>query len=146
MENNVLIRLEQVKKFYNMGELTVEALKESDLEVLEGELLVILGPSGSGKSTVLNLLGGMDSPSGGHLFFKQSDLSQANEQTLTCYRRNEVGFVFQNYNLIPDLTAGENVALAAELVSKPLPVDEVLEAVGLADRKHHFIGCLSMPG
>ncbi|MEN6351311.1 MAG: ABC transporter ATP-binding protein [Syntrophomonas sp.] len=121
-----------------MGEVTVEALKSTSLEVYEGELLVILGPSGSGKSTLLNLLGGMDQPTSGHIFFQDKDLSHASEKELTMYRRYEVGFVFQFYNLIPDLTAGENVALAAELVSNPLRVEEVLEEVGLSERIDHF--------
>ncbi len=143
MEKDILLRLEQVNKIYTMGEVTVEALKTSDLEIRTGELLVILGPSGSGKSTLLNILGGMDSPSGGRLLFKGQDLSRASEHALTHYRREEVGFVFQNYNLIPDLTAGENVALAAELAKDPLEVDKVLEAVGLLDRKDHFPAQLS---
>ncbi len=139
----VLNRLDQVKKNYLMGEVNVEALKETSLEVFSGELLVILGPSGSGKSTLLNLLGGMDKPTAGRMFFKELDLSQASEKEMTLYRRHEVGFVFQFYNLIPDLTAGENVALAAELVADPLTVDEVLEEVGLSHRKDHFPAQLS---
>ncbi|MEA1962586.1 MAG: ABC transporter ATP-binding protein [Bacillota bacterium] len=143
MDRRVLIRLEQMKKHYVMGEVIVEALKECSLEIYEGELLVILGPSGSGKSTLLNLIGGMDTPTSGELYFNDLILSRSSEKELTLYRRREVGFVFQFYNLIPDLTAGENVALAAELVPDPMEVDEVLEAVGLADRKDHFPAQLS---
>lgn len=137
-KKKVLNRLEQVSKNYIMGEVIVEALKATSMEVYEGELLVILGPSGSGKSTMLNLLGGMDQPTSGQMFFRDRDLSHAGEKEMTLYRRYEVGFVFQFYNLIPDLTAGENVALAAELVSDPLSVEEVLEEVGLSQRIDHF--------
>jgi len=102
----VLNRLDEVSKNYIMGEVTVEALKPTSLEVYEGELLVILGPSGSGKSTLLNLLGGMDQPTTGRIFFGDRELSRASEKSMTLYRRYDVGFVFQFYNLIPDLTAG----------------------------------------
>ncbi len=138
MDKDVLMRLEKVKKTYVMGEMTVEALKESTVEIYRGELLVILGPSGSGKSTLLNLIGGMDKPTTGRILFSDKDLSHVNDKELTLYRRHDVGFVFQFYNLISDLTAQENVALAAELVSDPLTVDEVLQDVGLFERKDHF--------
>lgn len=137
-DKKVLNRLEEATKNYLMGEVTVEALKATSIEVYEGELLVILGPSGSGKSTMLNLLGGMDKPTSGRILFEDKDLSHATEKEMTLYRRYEVGFVFQFYNLIPDLTAGENIALAAELVADPLSVDEVLGEVGLSHRKDHF--------
>lgn len=142
-DREVLNRFEGVKKDYLMGEVEVEALKETSLEIYSGELLVILGPSGSGKSTLLNLLGGMDRPSSGRIFFKDRELTGASERNMTLYRRHEVGFVFQFYNLISDLTAGENVALAAELVDDSLTVDEVLEEVGLSHRKGHFPAQLS---
>lgn len=138
-----LMRFENVSKTYEMGEIKVEALKESSFSVYRGELMVVLGPSGSGKSTLLNLMGGMDTPSSGQMFFGQKNLSQASNQELTLYRRREVGFIFQFYNLIPDLTASENIALAAELVSKPIPVETVLEEVGLSERAKHFPSQLS---
>lgn len=138
MAEQELIHLERVTKTYVMGEVRVEALKETSASIYQGELLVILGPSGSGKSTVLNLLGGMDNPTTGEIVYGKKNLSQAHERDLTNYRREDVGFVFQFYNLIPDLTAAENVALAGELVHDPMPVDEVLQEVGLGDRTDHF--------
>ncbi|MDD4776474.1 MAG: ABC transporter ATP-binding protein [Syntrophomonas sp.] len=138
MEGQVLMRLEQVTKTYDMGEIKVEALKETTLEVFNGEMLVILGPSGSGKSTLLNLMGGMDSPTSGKVIFQDQNITGGGEDVLTHYRRNEVGFVFQFYNLIPDLTARENVELAAELVKNPLPIDDILKEVGLNERMDHF--------
>jgi putative ABC transport system ATP-binding protein len=138
MERQVLMRLEKVRKTYDMGEVKVEALKESSLDIYDGELLIILGPSGSGKSTLLNIMGGMDSPTSGQVIFADQNISGGGEDVLTHYRRKEVGFVFQFYNLIPDLTARENVELAAQLVKKPLPIDEILEEVGLNQRMDHF--------
>lgn len=138
MGRQVLMRLDRVTKTYDMGEVKVEALKETSLEIHSGEMLVILGPSGSGKSTLLNLMGGMDSPTSGQVVFQDQNISSGDEGVLTHYRRNEVGFVFQFYNLIPDLTARENVELAAELVKNPLPIDEILKEVGLDTRMDHF--------
>lgn len=143
MTHHVLMNLNQVTRTFVMGEVTVEALKETSLQVYQGELLVILGPSGSGKSTLLNIMGGMDLPSTGELFFNGENLSQAGDALLTRYRRKEIGFVFQFYNLIPDLTAQENVELAANLVENPLPVAKMLAEVGLAERKDHFPSQLS---
>lgn len=143
MPGKVIVRLDRVTKTYVMGEVTVEALKETSLEIYEGELLVILGPSGSGKSTLLNIIGGMDLPTGGRVYFGEQDLSRASEAQLTRYRRHEVGFVFQFFNLIPDLTARENVELAANLVHHPLPAAEVLREVGMAERMDHFPSQLS---
>nr|MBP7331742.1 ABC transporter ATP-binding protein [Bacillota bacterium] len=143
MNKNVLMKLINITKTYVMGEVTVEALKETSLEIYEGELLVILGPSGSGKSTLLNIMGGMDLPSSGEVYFGSDNLSQAGEAKLTQYRRSEVGFVFQFYNLIPDLTASENVDLAANLVDSPLPTAEVLREVGMETRMDHFPAQLS---
>ncbi len=131
-------RLDRVFKTYEMGEVTVEALRESSLSIPEGELVVILGPSGSGKSTLLNLLGGMDVPTGGGVWFRDENLSTAGDRQLTRYRRNVVGFVFQFFNLIPDLTARENVEIAAELVDSPLSTEDVLDRVGMSDRMDHF--------
>jgi len=126
-----------------MGEVKVEALKATSLEIYQGELLVILGPSGSGKSTLLNLIGGIDTPTSGQMLFGKALLSNGREKDLTRYRRQEVGFVFQFYNLIADLTAAENVALAAELVAEPLAVDDVLRDVNLWERRDHFPSQLS---
>lgn len=143
MPNEVLLSLSDISKTYTMGEVKVEALKSTSLEIYRGELLVILGPSGSGKSTLLNLIGGIDTPSSGQMLFGQQLLSNGREKALTRYRRQEVGFVFQFYNLIADLTAAENVALAAELVAKPLAVDDVLRDVNLWERQDHFPSQLS---
>ncbi len=133
-----LMRLDQVTKTYCLGEVSVEALKATSLEIMAGELLVILGPSGSGKSTLLNIMGGMDLPTGGEVYFNGRNLSRASEAQLTLYRRNEIGFVFQFFNLIPDLTAGENVELAANLVEHPLSVAEVLNDVDMTGRSDRF--------
>jgi putative ABC transport system ATP-binding protein len=138
MSKKVLMKLNRITRTFLMGEVTVDALKETSLDIYEGELLVILGPSGSGKSTLLNIMGGMDLPSTGEVFFDGENLSRASESRLTGYRRREVGFVFQFYNLIPDLTAGENIELSAGLVEDPLSVPEMLKEVGLADRIDHF--------
>ena len=138
MERRVLMELVQISKTYDMGEIQVRALKESSLTVYAGEILVILGPSGSGKSTMLNIMGGMDAPSGGKVLFAGQNINEGGEAVLTNYRRNELGFVFQFYNLITDLTARENVQLAADLVKQPLPIDDILQEVGLGTRTDHF--------
>lgn len=136
--SEALMQLNNVSRTYMMGEVKVQALRPVDLEIKRGELLVILGPSGSGKSTMLNILGGMDSPNSGSVIFDGRDLATASDNRLTLYRRNDVGFVFQFYNLIPDLTARENVEMAANLVANPLPVPEVMAQFGLKDRMEHF--------
>jgi putative ABC transport system ATP-binding protein len=133
-----LMRFENIVKTYEMGEVKVEALKQSSFDVYRGELMIILGPSGSGKSTLLNIMGGMDKPDSGQVNFEGRNLSRASDKELTQYRRRDIGFIFQFYNLIPDLTAYENIALAAELVDDPLSIDEVLEEVGLTERRNHF--------
>lgn len=143
MKRRVLLKLEKVIKVYRMGEVKVVALKETSLEVFAGEVLVILGPSGSGKSTLLNIMGGMDLPTEGRVYFEGEDLSRATPARLTRFRRKSVGFVFQFFNLIPDLTARENVELAAALVEDPLPVMEVLKEVGMEERADHFPSQLS---
>jgi putative ABC transport system ATP-binding protein len=143
LPNQVLISLNDISKTYIMGEVQVEALKPTSLEIYAGELLVILGPSGSGKSTLLNLIGGIDTPSGGQMLYGNKALTNTSERDLTRYRRREVGFVFQFYNLVADLTAAENVALAAELVAEPLAVDDVLRDVDLLERRDHFPSQLS---
>lgn len=143
MSKKVLMKLNGITRTFLMGEVTVDALKETSLDIYEGELLVILGPSGSGKSTLLNIMGGMDLASSGEVLFDGENLSRAAESQLTAYRRRDVGFVFQFYNLIPDLTAGENVALAAELVKDPLSAADMLKEVGLGERIDHFPSQLS---
>ncbi len=130
-------------KTYRMGEVEVRALAGIDLDLYEGEYVVLLGPSGSGKSTLLNLLGGLDVPSAGTMRYRDHDLALADERLLTRYRREHVGFVFQFYNLIPSLTARENVALAAEIAPAPLTPEAALEMVGLGDRMDHFPSQLS---
>ncbi len=143
MAKDILMTLDRVTKTYIMGEVTVEALKETSLDIYAGEIVVILGPSGSGKSTLLNIMGGMDQPTGGEVYFGRENLSQAGDARLTAYRRDSVGFVFQFYNLIPDLTAGENVELAANLVENPLSTALVLKDVGMETRMDHFPSQLS---
>ncbi len=138
-----LVVAKNVSKFYQMGEVRVEALKGADFQLYAGELVVILGPSGSGKSTLLNIIGGMDKASGGELYYQDTSLHDADAKQLTYYRRNDVGFVFQFYNLMPNLTAYENVSLAAQIVKNPLSVEETLSKVGLSDRKDHFPSQLS---
>jgi putative ABC transport system ATP-binding protein len=130
-------------KRYQMGELEVAALQGVDLTLAPGELVVLLGPSGSGKSTLLNILGGLDSPTSGTLRFGAIDLTRADETELTRYRRQEVGFVFQFYNLIPSLTALENVALITDIATHPMAPTQALALVGLSDRQDHFPAQLS---
>jgi putative ABC transport system ATP-binding protein len=130
-------------KTYLMGEVQVHALQGVDLDLYEGEFVVILGPSGSGKSTLLNILGGLDAPTGGEVRFRDHDLVAADDRGLTRYRREHVGFVFQFYNLIPSLTAQENVALVTEISANPMKPVEALRLVGLGDRLDHFPAQLS---
>jgi len=130
-------------KRYRMGEVDVVALRGVDVDLIEGELMVLLGASGSGKSTLLNILGGLDVPSTGQVVFNGQDLSAARESELTAYRRRHVGFVFQFYNLIPSLTARENVALVTDIARAPMPAEEALAMVGLAERMDHFPAQLS---
>ncbi len=125
-------------KLYRMGEVEVHALRSVDLEVHEHEQVVILGPSGSGKSTLLHILGGLDTASGGTFRYRDHDMTSADDRLLTHYRREHVGFVFQFYNLVPSLTARENVALAAEIAPAPMRVDDALALVGLTGRADHF--------
>lgn len=126
-----------------MGEVWVEVLHHVSLEIRRGELLAVVGPSGSGKTTILNLIGGLDSPSAGRVWYKGRELTRASAAELTHYRRDEVGFVFQFYNLVPNLTARENVMAATEICEDPLDVDRVLSLVGLSDRMDHFPAQLS---
>jgi putative ABC transport system ATP-binding protein len=130
-------------KVYRMGEVEVHALRGVDLELYPGEMVVLLGPSGSGKSTFLNILGGLDTATGGHVSYRGRDLSRATEAELTEYRRFHVGFVFQFYNLIPSLTALENVAIVTEIAKNPMDPREALTLVGLKERLDHFPSQLS---
>jgi len=132
-----------LSKVYRAGEVEVHALRSVDLSLYAGELIVLLGASGSGKSTLLNILGGLDTPSSGKVFFLERDITALDDAELTQYRREHVGFVFQFYNLIPSLTALENVALVTEIASDPMPPEEALQLVGLGERMHHFPAQLS---
>jgi putative ABC transport system ATP-binding protein len=134
----LLLKAKSLRKQYQMGEVKVDALKDASFEIYKGEFIVVLGPSGSGKSTMLNLIGGMDTITSGELYYKDKILHGASEKELTLYRRNTVGFVFQFYNLMPNLTAYENVKLSVEIAQNPLKVEEVLREVGLEDRADHF--------
>jgi putative ABC transport system ATP-binding protein len=138
-----LLQLEGVSRTFWMGEVAVHVLRNVTLDVRQPELLAIVGPSGSGKTTILNLFGGLDRPTSGHVRFGDQDLATEDERGLTLYRRKHVGFVFQFYNLVPNLTARENVLSAAEISEQPLNVDEVLERIELSDRVHHFPSQLS---
>jgi putative ABC transport system ATP-binding protein len=132
-----------LRKTYRMGEVDVRALDGVDFRLMEGELLVLLGASGSGKSTLLNILGGLDVPSAGRVYFHGRELTDADEDDLTLYRRRNVGFVFQFYNLIPSLTARENVALVTDIADDPLEPEQALSLVGLGSRLDHFPAQLS---
>lgn len=132
-----------ITKVYTMGEVQVHALRGVDLDLLAGDFTVLLGPSGSGKSTLLNILGGLDLPTTGQVRYRETDLTSASERQLTRFRREAVGFVFQFYNLIPSLTAKENVDLVIEVADQPMPSVEALALVGLQDRKDHFPAQLS---
>jgi len=138
-----IIKVQWISKVYQMGEVRVEALKDVSFEINQGEFIVVLGPSGSGKSTMMNVIGGMDTVSSGEVYYKGQALHQATEKVLTEYRRHAVGFVFQFYNLMPNLTAYENVQMAVEIAKNPLDAKVVLAQVGLADRADHFPAQLS---
>lgn len=142
-EPHKVLSVRDVTKVYEMGEVNVQALRGVSTELYEGEFVVLLGPSGSGKSTLLNILGGLDVPSSGTVHFHDTDLTRATDRELTLFRRNHIGFVFQFYNLIPSLTARENVALVTEISENPLPPEEALALVDLADRIDHFPSQLS---
>jgi putative ABC transport system ATP-binding protein len=142
-EPSPVFKLVDLRKTYGEGEAAVHALRGVDLTIAEGELVVLLGPSGSGKSTLLNVLGGLDRPTSGHSFFRETDLATAADADVTQYRRLHVGFVFQFYNLIASLTAEENVELVTEVATDPMPADEALGLVGLGKRRQHFPAQLS---
>ena len=139
----VIFHASGVTRVYRMGEVTIHALRGVDLEVYAGELVVMLGASGSGKSTLLNIMGGLDTATEGEVRYRDQDLAQASERVLTAFRRDHVGFVFQFYNLVPSLTARENVALVTEIAAKPMRPEEALERAGLPDRMDHFPAELS---
>jgi putative ABC transport system ATP-binding protein len=138
-----LLQLENVGRTYQMGEVAVNVLRDINLSIYDGEMLAIVGPSGSGKSTILNIVGGLDQPTTGRVVYQGRDLTKFSRRELTRYRREEIGFVFQFYNLVPNLTARENVLVAAELSEAPLDVDETLAIVGLEERAGHFPSQLS---
>lgn len=139
----VVFQVKSLTKVYTMGEVKVYALRGIDLELYSGEVVVMLGPSGSGKSTLLNIIGGLDTATDGHVTYYGKYLTRATERELTEYRRFHVGFVFQFYNLIPSLTALENVAVVTEIASKPMKPEDALSIVGLAERLNHFPSQLS---
>ena len=139
----VVFHVHGVTKIYQMGEVQVHALRGIDLDLYKGEFTVLLGASGSGKSTLLNILGGLDSPTDGHVQYAGGDLTGASEKELTAYRRYHVGFVFQFYNLIPSLTALENIAVVTEIAKSPMQPEEALKLVDLGNRLHHFPAQLS---
>jgi putative ABC transport system ATP-binding protein len=138
-----VFHVQGLTKVYHMGEVDVQALRGVDLDLFAGELMVLLGPSGSGKSTLLNILGGLDTASEGVVRYRNQDLTRADERTLTEYRRYHVGFVFQFYNLMPSLTARENVAAVTEIARAPMTPEEALALVHLQDRMNHFPAQLS---
>lgn len=137
------IKVENLTKEYTMGEIKLLAVDNVSFEINEGELTVILGPSGAGKTTILNILGGMDSPTSGSIIIDGKDISKYNDKQLTYYRRNDIGFVFQFYNLVQNLTALENVELASQICKDTIPAKEVLNKVGLTKRMNNFPSQLS---
>ena len=143
MSDSGVFRTEGITKVYGEGAAAVHALRGVDLTLVEGEMVVLLGASGSGKSTLLNILGGLDIPTAGRVFFRDLELTRANDAGLTAFRRDHVGFVFQFYNLVPSLTARENVALVTEIARNPMTPEEALERAGLAHRIDHFPAELS---
>ncbi|MBZ0113647.1 MAG: ABC transporter ATP-binding protein [Thermoanaerobaculia bacterium] len=143
LESEPIFRIEGLDKIYRMGEVSVHALRGIDLQFSAGQFLVLLGPSGSGKSTLLNILGGLDVPTNGKVLYRGRELTTATERELTTFRRRNVGFVFQFYNLIPSLTAAENVELVTEIAEDPMSPIEALKRVGLEGRQDHFPAQLS---
>ncbi len=137
------IEFKDVKKVYKIGEVEIEALSGVNFSIKKGEFVVIAGASGAGKSTILNILGGMDTPTSGEIFVDNSEISKYSQKELTTYRRYDIGFVFQFYNLVQNLTVVENVELATEICKNPLDIMETIEAVGLKERKDNFPAQLS---
>jgi putative ABC transport system ATP-binding protein len=142
-QDNIVFEVRDLAKIYKMGEVEVHALRGANLELFSRELIVLLGPSGSGKSTLLNILGGLDTATSGFVSYRGRDLTAATEAQLTEYRRFHVGFVFQFYNLIPSLTALENVAVVTEIARNPMKPEDALALVGLTERLDHFPAQLS---
>ncbi len=142
-QGTAVFQMRGVTRVYQMGEVQVHALRGVDLDLYAGEFVVVLGPSGSGKSTLLNILGGLDTPTSGEVHYLDHNLTAVSDSALTRFRREHVGFVFQFYNLIPSLTALENVALVTEIAERPMKPAEALEMVGLRDRMNHFPAQLS---
>jgi putative ABC transport system ATP-binding protein len=140
---STVFQAQSITKIYDMGEVKVHALRGVDMDLYPGELVILLGPSGSGKSTLLNILGGLDTATGGQVSYYDKELTRATDQELTDYRRFHVGFVFQFYNLIPSLTALENVAVVTEIAKDPMKPEDALEMVGLSGRLNHFPAQLS---
>jgi putative ABC transport system ATP-binding protein len=138
IKKEVLFKVNKLTKEYKMGEVSVKALDDISFELFKGEFVVVLGPSGSGKSTILNILGGMDSPTRGKVFYKEKDISTYKEEELSAFRRENIGFVFQFYNLMPNLTAKENVEMSTEIAENLLDIEETLKKVGLKERANHF--------
>jgi putative ABC transport system ATP-binding protein len=143
MERTTVFRTEGITRVYGSGPAAVQALRGVDMALHAGEMVVLLGASGSGKSTLLNILGALDSPTEGRVFFHDRDLTRASEAELTAFRRDHIGFIFQFYNLVPSLTARENVALVTEIAKRPMRPEEALERVGLGRRMDHFPAELS---
>jgi putative ABC transport system ATP-binding protein len=142
-EKKAIFRISNLSKIYRTGDVAVHALNDITLDLMEGDMTVLLGPSGSGKSTFLNIVGGLDRATSGQVFFKDHELTASSERQLTRYRRDHVGFVFQFYNLIPSLTARENVDLVTEIAKNPMVAEDALAVVGLQDRADHFPAQLS---
>ena len=142
-QDGVIVRLEGVTKQYEVGDAVVYALRDVSLDIQEGQFVVLLGPSGSGKTTLLNMLGGLDAPTHGRIWVGGSEITNMNEASLTMYRRKQVGFIFQFFNLVPSLTAGENVEMVAELTGNKRNAIPALRSVGLGDRIGHFPAQLS---
>ena len=140
---SAFVKFDHVKKVYQTGEVSIEALRDASFEIEKGEICVIVGPSGAGKTTLLNILGGMDSLTEGHVYLDGSEISGYSSRQLTTYRRHEIGFVFQFYNLVQNLTALENVSLATQICKNPMDSAEALTKVGLADRLDNFPAQLS---
>ena len=140
---NSYVKLDKVSKIYKMGEVEIRAVDNISFEISKGEFVVVVGPSGAGKTTVLNILGGMDTATKGNVFVDGSNIAKYNNRQLTAYRRDDIGFVFQFYNLVPNLTALENVELAMQICKNPLDAKKVLCEVGLEDRMGNFPAQLS---
>lgn len=137
------VRFEHVNKEYRVGDMKLSALRDVSFDIDQGEICIILGQSGAGKTTILNILGGMDTLTSGKVYLGEKEISSFNKKELTAYRREDIGFVFQFYNLIPNLTAIENVEIVTQMTKNPLPAEEVLKSVGLEDRMVHFPAQLS---